>query len=263
MNNKLLTFFGLTRMPFSKEIPTGDIFKSGMIDGLLGMFELGISTEDIMLVFGKIGCGKTIALRLFMGSLDTNKYYPLYLKSSGMNIPHLYKSILCGMKVEPPSRLYGVKKLYEKIIPESRKKPVIILDDAQDLTDDALLEIKNLVSFDADSRNRLCVIVSGQMEIADKLKFSLFTPLMQRIRLQYQANSMGLEETCQYIDHQLSICGKESSIFTDDSKSEIFKRTNGIARLVNKECFKAIIAACAKGREIVEPSILPPPDLQE
>ncbi len=250
-------------MPFSKDIPTEDIFKSSMTNGLLGMLELGISTEDIMLTFGKIGCGKTIALRLFMGLLDTSKYYPLYLKSSGMNIPHLYKSILCGMKVEPPSRLYAVKRLYEKIIPESRKKPIIILDDAQDLADDALLEIKNLVSFDADSRNRLCVIISGQMELVDKLKFSFFTPLMQRVRLQYQAESMDLEETCRYIDHQLNVCGKENSIFTDDSKSEIFKRTNGIARLVNKECYKAIIAACVKGKEIVEPSILPPADLEE
>ena len=73
MNNKLLTFFGFTRMPFSKDIPTGDIFNNSMINGLLGMFELGISTEDIMLIFGKIGCGKTVALRLFMGSLDTSK----------------------------------------------------------------------------------------------------------------------------------------------------------------------------------------------
>ncbi len=53
MNNKLLTFFGFTRMPFSKEIATDDIFKSNMINGLLGMLELGIPTEDIMLIFGK------------------------------------------------------------------------------------------------------------------------------------------------------------------------------------------------------------------
>ena len=237
-------------MPFSKEIPVNDIFKSNMINGLLGMLELGIPTEDIMLISGKIGCGKTIALRLLIGTLDNSKYYPLYLKSSGINIPHLYKSILCGMKIEPPSRLYYVKRLYEKTIPEFRKKPVIILDDAQDLTDEALLEIKNLVSFDADSSNRLCVIISGQMELVDKLNFSFFSPLMQRIRLQFHAGSMDLEETCRYIDHQLNICGKDNSIFTDDSKSEIFKRTNGLARLVNKECYKAIIAACTKGKEI-------------
>jgi len=260
MNSKLLTFFGLTKTPFTKEIQTQDILKSSMITGLLGMFELGIPTEDIMLLYGEIGSGKSYALRLFIESLDSNKYYPLYLKSSGMNVSHLYNAILSGIKVEPPFRLYAVKRLYEKVIPEFKKKPVIILDDAQDLTDKALLELKNLVNFDVDSKNKICIILSGQPEIADKLKFSLFASVMQRIRLQYQTHNMSLEETCQYIDHHLKICGKETSLFTDDAKAEVFKRADGIPRLVNKECYRALIAACAKERDIVEPSILPPAD---
>ena len=260
MNNKLLTFFGFTKMPFTKDIETDKIFKSSMINELHSMFEFGISTEDIMLIFGEIGCGKSVALRLFLESLDVNKYYPIYLKSCGMNVSHLYSAILSSKKIEPPFRLFNAKKLYEKVISESRKKPVVILDDAQDLTDKALLEIKNLVSFDADSTNRLCVIISGQMEIAEKMKFSMFASVMQRIRLKFQAEGMGLEETCRYIDHQMKISGKDTSIFTDDAMAEIFKRTNGIAGLINKECFTAIIAACAKKRDLIEPSILPPQD---
>ncbi|MBU1456997.1 MAG: AAA family ATPase [Proteobacteria bacterium] len=256
MNNKILTSFGFIKMPFTKNIEVKDIFKSNMIDGLLGMFELGISTEDIMLLYGDIGCGKSVALRLFLDSLDTNKYYPLYLKSGKMKTSHLYSAILDGMKVNPPYRLHDAKRLYEKVIFEFRKKPVIILDDAQELNDDAILELKNLVSFDVDSKNRLCVILSGQSEIANKLNFSLFAPLMQRIRLIYQAQSMNLEETCRYIDHQLNACGKETAIFTDDAKAEIFKRSNGIPRLVNKECFMALIVACTENREIIELSIL-------
>lgn len=263
MNNRVLTFFGLTKMPFTKDIEVSDIFKSSMTDGLLGMFELGLFTEDMMLLYGEIGCGKSVALRLFLDSLDANKYYPLYLKSGKMKISHLYNAILDGMKVDPPFRLHAAKRLYEKVISDFRKKPVIILDDVQDLTDDAILELKNLVSFDVDSKNRLCIILSGQSEIADKLNFSLFAPVMQRIRLIYQAHNMSLEETCQYIDHQLKTCGKETSMFTDDAKAEIFKRSNGTPRLVNKECFMSLIVACAKEREIIEPSILPPADCRK
>ncbi len=260
MNNKLLTFFGFTKTPFTKEIETDEIFKSDIINELHSMFELGIPTEDIMLIFGEIGCGKSAALRLFFESLDVNKYYPIYLKSCGMNAACLYSAILTGKKIEPPYRLFNAKRLYEKVVSESRAKPVVILDDAQDLADDALLEIKNLVSFNADSTNRLCVIISGQMEIAEKMRFSLFAPVMQRIRLKFQVKGMGLEETCRYIDHRLKICGKDTPIFTDDAMAEIFKRSNGIPRLVNKECYTAIIAACAKKRDIIEPSILPPQD---
>ena len=263
MNNKLLTHFGFTAMPFTKNLRVENIFKSCMIQGIHGMFELGISTEDIMLISGDVGCGKSVALRLFIESLDCNIYYPLYLKSSRMNAAHLYNAILTGLKIEPPFQLQAAKMLYEKVIPEFRKKPVIILDDVQDLSDGAMLEIKNLVSFEADSKNRICVIMAGQSEIAEKLKFSLFTPIMQRIRLQYHAIGMGIEETCKYIQHNLTVCGKETTLFTDDAKAEIFKRTNGIPRLVNKECFRAIIAGCAKGSLLIEPSILPPPEVRK
>lgn len=263
MNNRFLTFFGLTKTPFTKEIPANEIFRSSMITGLLGMFELGISTEDIMLLYGDIGCGKSAGIRLFLESLDANKYYPLYLKGSGMNVALLYNSILAGIKVEPPFHLSQAKRLFEKVIPEFRKKPVIILDDAQDLHDKALLEVRNLISFDVDSKNRLCVILSGQPEIMEKLRFSLFAPVMQRIRLSYQAHPMSLEETCHYIDHHLKICGKDNSIFTDDAKSEIFKRSGGISRLINKECFKAMIIACTKEKSIIEPSIMSPADSYE
>ena len=263
MNNRILSSFGFTRMPFVKNLPVKDIFRSGMIQGLLGMFEIGIETEDIMLVFGEIGCGKSVALRLFVDSIDENNYYPLYLKSSKMNGAHLYKAVLAAMKIESPFRFHASRMLYEKVIPDFRKKPIIILDDAQDLGDDALLEIKNLVNFEADSKNRVCVILAGQLEIMEKLRFSLYTPLLQRIRLQYQAGGMSLEETCKYIRHHLTICGKEASVFTDDALSEIFKRTNGIARLIDKECYRAILAACVKEKTIIEPSILPPSDVKK
>ncbi len=261
MNNKLLTFFGFTKMPFTKDIKVQDIFRSVMMKELHSMFELGLPTEDIMMIFGEIGSGKSVALRLFIESLDTNKYYPIYLKSCGMNIFNLYSAILSSIKVEPPFHLFTAKKLYEKVISESRKKPIIILDDVQELTDDALLEMKNLVSFDVDSRHKLCIIISGQTEIAERLKFSLFASVMQRIRLKYHVKTMSLPETCQYIDHQLKISGKQNSIFTDDAMAEIFKRTNGIPRLVNKECYRAVITACTKEREIIEPSILPLVDI--
>jgi type II secretory pathway predicted ATPase ExeA len=263
MSNKLLTHFGFTKMPFTKDVRREDIFKSSMIQNVQGMFDLGISTEDMMLVSGEIGCGKSVALRLFLDSLDGNRYYPLYLKSGGMNAAHLYKAILSGLKIDSPFRLHAAKMLYEKAIPEFRKKPIIILDDAQDLGDDALLEIKNLVSFDADSKNRLCVIIAGQSEIAEKLQFALFASVKQRIRLQYQAEGMTLEETCQYVQHHMSICGRQTSLFSEDAKAEIFKRSNGISRLVNKECYIALIAAYTKGRDLVEPSLLPPFNVQK
>ena len=260
MINKVLTHFGFIKMPFVKGLPVNEIFKSSMIGGLINMFTLGMATEDIMLTSGDIGSGKSVAVRLFTANLDSNKYFPLYIKSGKMKTTALYKAILTGLKIEPPFRLSDAKILYEKVITEHKKKLIVILDDAQDIADDALLEIRNLVSFDVDSVNRICIIIVGQPEISEKLKYSLFAPIMQRIRLKYHAYGMSLEETCKYIEHNLSVCGKKDSLFTDDAKSEIFKRSGGIPRLINMECYKAIINACTGGKDIIEPSSLPPMD---
>lgn len=263
MTDKILSFFGFTRIPFSKTIPTREVFKSSMLEGLFAMFNLGVENEDILLVYGGVGCGKTVALRLFMQNLDSSRYHPVYIKGGNMNAGALYKNILTSLKVEPPSRSFAARKVYEKTINESRKKPVIILDDGQDLQDDALSELKTMVNFDTDSSNKLTIVLAGQPELYDRLGFTLFAPVMQRIRLSYNLGSLNLEETCRYINHQLTICGADNSIFTDDANSEIFKRSGGVPRIINRECFKAIIIASAKGKNIIEPSVLPAPDLQE
>ena len=185
LKGKLLTFFGFTRMPFVKEVSTGDIFPTEMSNSLPGMLDFGLTTEDIMLVYGEVGCGKSVALRLFMESLDTSRYAAVYIKCGGIYPAHLYQAILLGLKIEPAFRLHAVKRQYEKYVGELNKKPVIVLDDAQDLSDEALCEIKHLVSFEADSKHRVCVVLSGQIELSEKLSFSLFSALAQRIRLQH------------------------------------------------------------------------------
>lgn len=226
--NNILTHFGFTKMPFVKNIAATEIFKSESIDGLLGMFNFGISTEDIMLAFGEIGCGKTVALRLFINSLDKNKYHPLYIKTGRMNASHLYNAICSGIKIKSPSRYAAARNVYEKAISSFREKIILIMDDAQDMHDDALLEIRNLVNFEVDSQNRICIILSGQPELEEKLRYKPFAPVKQRIRLTFNAMSMNLEETCRFINHQLELVQSKPNVFTDDAKSEIFKRSNGL-----------------------------------
>ena len=110
------------------------------------MLQLGVSGEDILLLTGKIGCGKTVIIRRAMQELDNNLYQPVYLRGTPMSLAELYKQILQELKVEPPRSLVKAKTLFYSKVAESTKKPVVIIDDAQDIGEDALLAVRSMVN---------------------------------------------------------------------------------------------------------------------
>jgi type II secretory pathway predicted ATPase ExeA len=147
-NTQILNFYGLACMPFSKNIATSEIFSSHGLADAGTMLELGVETEDILLLTGPIGCGKSVTLRHFISALDPNTYLPLYLTGNINSSAELYKRILTGLLIDPPFSPTKAKSLYFKAIAELSKKPVVIIDDAQDVRDTALLDLKSMINFE-------------------------------------------------------------------------------------------------------------------
>lgn len=253
----VLDYYGLKHMPFGKDIASENIYPSDQITNTSAMLKLGVADEDIILLTGPVGSGKSVTLRIFTTELDLNKYIPIYLQGNNMNQVELYKFILQEMKIEAPRSRIKVKTLYFKTITEASKKPVIIIDDAQDMSEEALLSIKAMVNFNQDSVSRICFILTGQPELRESISFSQFESLKQRIKLNVHLKGMGLEETCGYIDHSLKIAGRNTSLFSDSAKSEIFNRSEGISRQVNKLCYQAILNGAISKCDIIDSKDLP------
>ena len=249
--------FGMARIPFGKDIATRDVFTTESVAQARAMLELGLETEDLMLITGPIGCGKSLILRDTIAGIDTNRYQPIYLRGGISTAAELFKLVLRGMKVDPPHSLTRVKTAFFSAVGEANHKPVVILDDAQDTAPEALLAIKTMTNFESDSRNRITFILVGQPELLSILGYSHFDSLRARIRLTQQLTPMKLEETCAYIDHGLTIVGRQGKLFSDEAKMEIFKRTNGIARDVNTLCYQAILRAAIESKQIVDTQDLP------
>lgn len=250
-------FYGLKNMPFGKDVDVEKIFSTEQIGNTSAMLKLGIADEDIILLTGPVGSGKSVTLRTFTASLDQNRYIPIYLQGNNMNQVELYKFILQEMKIEAPRSRIKVKTLYFKTIAETTKKPVVIIDDAQDMAEEALLSIKAMVNFNQDSVSRICFILVGQPELRETISFCQFESLKQRIKLNVHLKGMGLEETCGYIDHSLKMAGRDISIFSDSAKSEIFNRSEGISRQVNKLCYQAILGGAINKCDIIDSKDLP------
>jgi len=247
-----MSFYGFARMPFDKDFQTDKAFSSPSLANAVSMLSIGVESEDILLLSGPIGSGKSVALRSFIASLDQNRFSPLYLRGLWLSASDLLKAVLLALLIELPYNYAKARALYFKSVAEHSHKPVVVIDDAQDMKESALLAVKNLVNFDADSKSRITFVLCGQPEIKQTLRYSRLASVHQRIRHWMEFAGLSLKDTCDYIDHAVALAGRPTAVFSDNAKAEIHKRSLGIPRRINRVCLRTLFEGAAQGRSIID-----------
>lgn len=248
----VMSFYGFARMPFDKDFAVDEAFSSPSLANTVAMLALGVESEDILLVSGPIGSGKSVALRAFTAALDPNRFMPIYLRGLGLSASDLVKSVLLSLLVEPPYNYAKARALYFKSVAEHSHKPVVIIDDAQDMKESALLSVKNLVNFNSDSKSKITFVLCGQPELKETLRYSRLASVHQRIRHWVEFAGLSLKDTCEYIDHAVTHAGRPSPVFSDNAKAEIHKRSLGIPRRINRVCLRTLFEGAAQARAIID-----------
>jgi type II secretory pathway predicted ATPase ExeA len=253
-------FFGLSRIPFSKMIGVNELFQSASFQEAISRLHLALENEDITLLAGPIGCGKSNVLRYFASLLDPHSYFPVYIPAGNIKPGEIAKKALQLLKSEVPYQATAALRKFKQIIITLNQnkgiKPVLFLDEAQELPLPTLTDLKNLLNFEMDSQNLLLIILSGQPALLERLELSSLESLDRRIRIRYHITPLTLAETSAYISHNLKICGVEKPVFTDDTKAQIFNLSKGIISKINKYCFELIIYATSVSKDIIEPSLI-------
>lgn len=252
MHKAVLDHFGFSRLPFSKVLSAKESFPTHSYTEAVSRLEYGIASEDFLLLTGPIGVGKSVVLGAVMHSLDLNAYIPIYIRGNNLGEGELYKAILAALDREPPRYTQPAKRMFFAVVSELSRKPIAIIDDAQEMKDGALLSLKSMANFGSDSQAKITFILSGQPELRARLKLAQYLPLKQRIRLFYHMTPMSLEETCRYIDHHTRTAGNPSPLFSDSAKAEIHRRADGIPRIVNTVCYRSIVNATVKKLKVID-----------
>ena len=254
MNTVMNDFYGFQTVPFSKDIPAEKTFQSDTYQNAMGMLSFGIEKEDLLLLTGEVGIGKSVVLRSFLEQIDPRRFVPVYVRGPSLTAGELYKSILSGLYIDPPYTKTQAKLIYFKKIPESKKKPIVIIDDAQEMMDSAFLELKSLINFELDSMNYITIILTGQPELLMRIKMDHFRALRGRIRLSVSMQPLTCEETARYIDYQIKLAGNQTEIFSESAKAEVFQISQGCPRAINTICHNSLLKGSLAKKAVIDSS---------
>lgn len=252
MNTVMNDFYGFQMIPFSKDFPVEKTFHSAPYQNAMGMLSFGIEKEDLLLLTGEVGIGKSVVLRSFLEQVDPQRFVPVYVRGPSLSAGELYKSILSGLHIDPPYTKTQAKFAYFKKIPESKKKPIVIIDDAQEMMDSAFLELKSLINFEMDSMNFITIILTGQPELLLRIQMDHLRALCGRIRLSVSMQAMSCEETARYIDHQIKLAGNQTEIFSESAKAEVFQISSGSPRVINTICHNSLLKGALEQKAVID-----------
>ncbi len=254
------TFFGFKEKPFTLNPDPEYIFLSKSHEEVLSHLTYSIHEGNgFAKITGRVGSGKTLLCRTFLESLDQS-VNSAYIFNPKLDPVQLLKTINDEFGIN--SNADNIKALTDELnaflIQQKTegKKTALIIDEAQDLSIEALEQIRLLSNLETVKSKLLLIILVGQSELNTLLEKYELRQLAQRISLSCELTSLTLSETKDYITHRLHIASRRrGDIFTKETVKKIFEYSKGIPRLINIICDRMLLTAFSNNSNYVTKKI--------
>ena len=217
MNHKLLALYGLKFNPFSPELPTKAIFVPPKVENFCWRIEHAQVREGgFAMIHGDPGTGKSVVLRLLAKRLSNVPDITVgAINHPQSNLADFYRELgdIFGVGLRPSNRWAGFKALRERWLSHlesSRIRAVLLIDEAQEMTPQALSELRLLSSARFDSQPLLCIVLAGDSRLIEKLRHDDLVPLGSRIRTRLTTEFASRQELLACLEHLLADAGNAS-----------------------------------------------------
>lgn len=214
MNNHLLARFGLKYNPFTPDVPIEALHAQPQFESFAWRVEYSLIREGgFAMITGEPGTGKTITLRLLANQLkNIRDVHVGAVQHPSARLGDFYRELgdLFGVPLSPHNRWHSFKSLRERWfnhLQSTLSRPVLLIDEAQDMSADVFNELRLLSSMQFDSRILLSVIFAGDHRLNDKLRCDNLLPLGSRIRIRYQTEYASPEQLLATLMHLLTQAG--------------------------------------------------------
>ncbi|MFZ1199325.1 MAG: AAA family ATPase, partial [Desulfobacterales bacterium] len=218
-----------------------------------------VDNAGLILFTGDIGTGKTTLIHHLLRKIGPD-FHVAVVFNTNVDADQLLGIILqeFGLNADSNNKAVTIKALTRFLIDlrSRNKRPLLIVDEAQSLSLEALEEIRLLSNLQDGTTMLLQILLVGQPELKDKLKSPSMASLIQRISVNYDLKAFEREETAQYISHRLETAGGRTDLFTDAAIELIHRMTRGIPRSINLLCHAALVYGFADDLTTIDVPVL-------
>ena len=255
-------FYGLRANPFNVNPDPRYLFLTRHTEEALACLTYGIqSRKGFVLLTGEVGTGKTTLINKLLEWLRLQQVATAFIFNSRLNVPQFLDYMMADFGIPCDSRAKSqiLLKLYNWLLDRYRagETAVLIVDEAQNLYDEVLEEIRMLTNLETFTEKLLQIVLVGQPELEQKLKLPQLRQLRQRLTLRAKTYPLTLDETRAYVQQRLRIAGSNGQqIFTPESLTSVHLYSGGIPRVINLVCEHCLVSAFVDQQKIIEPGVV-------
>ncbi len=234
---KLLALWGLKWNPFTPELPNDALLTTAKIENFAWRVEQLVQEGGFALICGESGTGKSVALRIVAQRLSTLRDVVVgAVERPQSKSADFYRELgdIFSVKLRPSNRWGGFRALRERWkahVASTRIKPVLLVDEAQEMDPAVLSELRILASSDFDSTSLLTVILSGDGRLLELLRHEDLIPLGTRIRTRLCTEPASREELLELLSHALAKAGN-ATLMTDELMDTLVDHAAGNYRVL-------------------------------
>lgn len=254
-------FYGFTEKPFNVT-PDSKFFFAGSkhLEALNSLVYAVNERKGFVVVTGEIGAGKTTVCRTLLNKLGIDSKTAL-ITNTHLTAKELITEILDEFQIEYKggSKQKLLSQLNNFLIKQlaSDINVVLLIDEAQNLSRNALEEVRMLSNLETEKEKLIQIILLGQPQLKAKLQDPCLEQLRQRIAVYYHLAALSHSETKNYIHHRLSLVNTAAvNIFLPEAVEEIYRYSRGIPRIINLVCDSALLSGYVSDTKLITEAIV-------
>lgn len=257
------SFFGLSEKPFAITPDPRYLYLSERHAEALAHLLYGINESGgFIQLTGEVGTGKTTVVRTLLSRVPHHADVAVILNPRVTPVEFLLT--ICeelGLEIAEADR-DSVKQMVDALnrrllgAHAEGRRIIVLVDEAQNLSIDVLEQVRLLTNLETPTQKLLQIILIGQPELRELLDRTDLRQLAQRITGRYHLKPLSREETKGYVRHRLRVAGAAQEIFTPAALLELHRLSQGIPRVINVACDRALLGAYTQETKKITASLV-------
>lgn len=253
-------FYGFREKPFQLAPNSDYLYKSVKHKNALSYLEYGLTENvGIIVLTGEVGSGKTTLVQYVLKKLG-KEFDTAFISNTNITAGQMLRMVQSEFEIsiEDRDKAAVIESLNRFFIDqyEQDRRPLLVIDEAQNLSSHALEEVRMLSNLQGKHRALLQIFLIGQPELLQTLKRAELAQFTQRVEVHFHLTALDEAETAEYIAHRLKIAGGREDIFKPKAMRMIYEISKGVPRSINLICQAALVYGFADESKTIGPNLI-------